>query len=305
MQLDNANSIIKDSSAAFETLKSVFTKIFKAENDIKPKRIGIFETLYNIETQENNKGLKNIYKSFREEMKNLEEKRQTNIYKIDQLKKVTEMYSFDFKEQKRKLEDLAKNRKLLGITVPSTGQNRPQFEKNAEKDFRKFIETETDDQKNLILHFIYSELKYHSESLEKLSKLFFEINDIEPLAYIKEFGKNYVGKYDYKKLKINLEDIENKEKSKKKKKNKEKDEIYNEDIEGEKEDEDEDEDKKSKSNVSNSFVKEDKEKFSSGLKNSTSVKKSIKKSVKKSKVNEIKPNDNETEIEKPKIEDDE
>jgi hypothetical protein len=276
MQLDNANSIIKDSSAAFETLKNVFTIIFKAENDIKPKRIGIFETLYNIETQENNKGLKNIYKSFREEMKNLEEKRQTNIYKIDQLKKVTEMYSFDFKEQKRKLEDLAKNRKLLGITVPSTGQNRPQFEKNAEKDFRKFIVTETDDQKNLILHFIYSELKYHSETLENLSKLFFEINNIDPLEYLEKFGKDYVGKYNYSKLGMNLKEIKTKKKAKKDKKKQDKDEIYDEDDEEEEENDDDKSKSKSKSKIKTNS--------------------SINKSTKKSK---IKPSDDDTEIEKP------
>ena len=279
MNLDKANTFLNNESSCFEKLKSFFTKIYNAENAMSLKRINNFGALYAIE-EKDNEGLKDIYSTIREKMKNFEEKRKTHFDYIQNLLiKITQFYPNDFKEQKRKLEDLAKNRKLLGAPPVVSGQQRPLYEKNAEKDFGKFIVNEAKDKNNLIKHFIYSELKYHSEMLENLSELFFEINDIEPLEYFEKFGKDYVGEYDYKKLGINMKEIKSKKKAKKAKKKQKKDEIYEE----EEDEENENEDK------SNSSFKGSKKK--SDIKNS-SIKKSSKEGM-------IKPADDDTEIEKP------
>ena len=282
MNLDGANTRIKNDLETFDKLKNAFTKIHNSENLTREKRIAIFKTMYSIEERDN-EGLKQIYTSINEKMQNFEDNRKNHLDYLQKLIRITEFYPIDFKEQKRKLEDLAKNRKLLGPPPVSSGQQRPQYEQKAEKDFANFIKNETEDKKNLILHFIYSELKYHSETLENLSKLFFEINNIAPLEYLEKFGKDYVGKYNYSKLGINLKEIKNQKKDKKDKKKRVKDEIYDE--EDEEEEENDDDKSKSKSNTS---FKESKKK--SEVKNS-----SIKKSTKKSK---IKPSDDVTEIEK-------
>ena len=285
MNLDGANARLKNEMDTFEKLKSVFSKIHNSENITREKRIAIFRTMYSIEEWDN-EGLKNIYTTINEKMQNFEDSRKNHLDYLQKLIRITEFYPLDFKDQKRKLEDLAKNRKLLGPPPVTSGQQRPQYEQKAEKDFANFINNETEDKKNLILHFIYSELKYHSETLENLSKLFFEINNIDPLEYLEKFGKDYVGKYNYSKLGMNLKEIKSKKKAKKDKKKQEKDEIYDEGDEEEEENDDDDDKIKSKTNTS---FKESKKK--SGVKNS-----SIKKSTKKSK---IKPSDDDTEIEKP------
>ena len=284
MNLDGANARLKKDLDTFEKLKSAFSKIHNSENLTREKRIAIFKTMYSIEERDN-EGLKNIYTTINEKMQNFEDSRKNHLDYLQKLIRITQFYPIDFKEQKRKLEDLAKNRKLLGPPPVTSGQQRPQYEQKAEKDFANFINNETEDKKNLILHFIYSELKYHSETLENLSKLFFEINNIDPLEYLEKFGKDYVGKYNYSKLGMNLKEIKSKKKAKKDKKKQEKDEIYDEEDEEEEENDDDDKSK----NKTNTSLKESKKK--SGVKNS-----SIKKSTQKSK---IKPSDDDTEIEKP------
>ena len=285
MNLDAANARLKNDLDTFEKLKNAFTKIKNSETTTREKRIAIFKTMYTIE-EKDNEGLKNIYTTINEKMQNFEDYRKNHLDYLQKLIKITEFYPIDFKEQKRNLEDLAKNRKLLGPPPVTSGQKMPQYEKKAQKSFADFINDETEHKKNLILHFIYSELKYHSQSLENLSKLFFEINNIDPLEYLEKFGKDYVGKYDYDKLGMNIKEIKSKKKAKKDQKKEEKDEIYDEDEE----EGSENDDNKSKSNSS---IKESKKK--SEVKNS-SIKKSTKKSTKKS---QIKPNDDDTEIEKP------
>ena len=245
MNLDGANARLKNDLDTFEKLKSAFIKINNAENVTREKRIAIFKTMYSIE-EKDNEGLKNIYTTINEKMQNFEDIRKNHLDHLQKLIRITEFYPIDFKEQKRKLEDLAKNRKLLGPPPVTSGQKRPQYEIKSEKDFVNFINNETKDKKNLILHFIYSELKYHSETLENLSKLFFEINNIDPLEYLEKFGKDYVGKYNYSKLGMNLKEIKTKKKAKKDKKKQDKDEIYDEDDEEEEENDDDKSKTKSK-----------------------------------------------------------
>ena len=275
MNLDGANARLKKDLDIFEKLKSAFIKVNNAENVTREKRIAIFKTMYSIE-EKDNEGLKNIYTTINEKMQNFEDIRKNHLDHLQKLIRITEFYPIDFKEQKRKLEDLAKNRKLLGPPPVTSGQKRPQYEIKSEKDFVNFINNETEDKKNLILHLIYSELKYHSETLENLSKLFFEINNIDPLEYLEKFGKDYVGKYNYSKLGMNLKEIKTKKKAKKDKKKQDKDEIYDEDDEEEEENDDDKSKSKSKSKIKTNS--------------------SINKSTKKSK---IKPSDDDTEIEKP------
>ena len=76
MNLDKANTFLNNESSCFEKLKSFFTKIYNAENAMSLKRINNFEALYAIE-EKDNEGLKDIYSTIREKMKNFEEKRKT------------------------------------------------------------------------------------------------------------------------------------------------------------------------------------------------------------------------------------
>jgi hypothetical protein len=293
MNLDELNKKIKNDFDIYDKLKKIFSKIQTAEAKTSKERIEYFENLFQIKEYDN-EGLKLINDKFREGMKKLEEERDIHLKTIlELLIPVTEMYPIELKRQKKNMEDLARTRKIMGAPPGVNNPNRAKYELDFEKEYSKFLSNKTKDNKYIFMHYIFSELKYHSASLEKLTNLFFEINNIEPIAHLRQFGTQYgIGKINFDRLKINIEEIEAKEKKKKEKENEEKDDVFNENEEEEVENE-ETIDKKKKSGIKNSSIKKSKKKI---------------KEIKKSENDEIKidnEKEKENEKEKARIEDDE
>ena len=261
MNLDELNKKIKNDFDIYEKLKKIFSKIQIAEANTSKERIEYFENLFQIKEYDN-EGLKNINDKFREGMKKLEEERDIHLKTIlELLIPVTEMYPIELKRQKKNMEDLARTRKIMGAPPGVNNSNRPKYELDFEKDYSKFLSNKTKDNKYIFMHYIFSELKYHSASLERLTNLFNEINNIEPLAYLRQFGKQYgIEKINFENLKVNIEEIEEKEKKKKEKENEEKNDVFNENEEEEVEKDETIDDKKKKSVIKNSSIKKSKKK---------------------------------------------
>ena len=261
MNLDELNKKIKNDFDIYEKLKKIFSKIQIAEANASKERIEYFENLFQIKEYDN-EGLKNINDKFREGMKKLEEERDIHLKTIlELLIPVTEMYPTELKRQKKNMEDLARTRKIMGAPPGVNNPNRPKYELDFEKDYSKFLSNKTKDNKYIFMHYIFSELKYHSASLERLTNLFNEINNIEPLAYLRQFGKQYgIEKINFENLKVKIEEIEEKEKKKKEKENEEKNDVFNENEEEEVEKDETIDDKKKKSVIKNSSIKKSKKK---------------------------------------------
>ena len=190
MNLDSANARLKKDLDTFEKLKSAFIKVNNAENVTREKRIAIFKTMYSIE-EKDNEGLKNIYTTINEKMQNFEDIRKNHLDHLQKLIRITEFYPIDFKEQKRKLEDLAKNRKLLGPPPVTSGQKRPQYEIKSEKDFVEMYNKEKEKNNN-----IKNYLEQLNNKFITYSKKQIESNKIRNLITensIKNFFKIYFG----------------------------------------------------------------------------------------------------------------
>ena len=264
MNLEETNKRIKNQLNKFLKLKKIFNQIFEAESLNSRKRIEYFENLFQI--REDNEGLKKINDTFREEMKRLETVREKHLKLMTELIiPVIDYYPVEIKKQKKNIDDFAVEKKNLE-KMRATPSEMKKSEDRYEKEFDKFQSNITKDSKYLLMHFIYNELKIHSAALEKLTNLFFKINNIEPYAYLKKFGENYeINNYNFSKLKIDMDEIEEKEKDKREKEEREKDEVYTSD-----EDEDDDEERirvsKKKSTLKSSI------KISKSKKKSTNTK---------------------------------
>ena len=267
MNIEEANRYIKNEFNKYSKLKKAFTKIHDAETNNSKKRIEHFEKLFEIK-ENDNEGLKKIFDLFREEMKKLETNREKHLETLkDLIIPVTDMYPTLLKNEKKNLDELSLDRKNMAKIRPSTSI-RSASEKKSEKNYSKFLSQKIKDDKFLFMHFVHSELEYHAIMMEKLTNLFFKINNMEPKAYLKQFAENYNYKnYNFNKLGINIEEIEENEKKIKEKENKEKNEVYTSD-----EEESSDEIiSKSKSKIKNSSIKKSENKKIKKSKNTVKI----------------------------------
>lgn len=197
----------------YSIMKSAFQKIYDGEIALYNKRIASFEMIQEIKEADNFL-LNDIYTEFTSQMKEIEEKRKKHLSKIhDKLLPATVYYPNKVKVYKQKIINYVdinkKNVRLENERAKAQSQNEKEKSKalqvehkqneNILKENSQFIEKdillfETDrviDNKFFFLHFIHSELAYHAESFEKLSKLYQKIVSIEPITQLKEFVKKY------------------------------------------------------------------------------------------------------------------
>ena len=233
MNIDEVGKKIKNDLDKYSKLKKFFSKIQEAESQNNKKRIEYFEQLFEIR-EHDNEGLNKINNIFREEMKKIEVEREKHLKILsDLIIPVTEIYPMKLKNEKQKLDNFSNKRKNFEKIKASTDM-RLKSEDTFGKDYIKFEKNKISDNKYLIMHFIYSELRYHSASLEKMGNLFYKITNIEPFVYLKQFGENYeIKNFNFEKLRIDIEEIEKKEKDKKEKEDEEKDEVYEDEEEKE------------------------------------------------------------------------
>ena len=194
-------------------LRDAFQQIAKVEGNLYEKRKKAFDQIKGIKELDN-VYISDIYLNFTTEMSGLEEFRKTLISKInDKILPATVFYPTKAKAYKQNVGDYGniKKQKAKQENEKIKAQTNSQVEKakslqtdiarkedlinqngeSIEKNFLKFEADRVVDNKYLFLHFIHSELAYHTAALEKLSTLYKNIQDIEPIEKLPDF----VGKY--------------------------------------------------------------------------------------------------------------
>lgn len=197
----------------YDLMKTIFSKIYEIEKELKKKRLEVFDNISSIE-DEDNKILTNIYKDFTEEMKGLENIREKLMIKINEkIVPATKYYSSQAKKEKKdignykdkKKENTKQQYELEKAKSVNNTIKQSQLKEDIEKSRleindaqgnlqRSVLEFEKDriiNNKYIILHFIHCEMAYHAKSVEKLSKLFKSIKEIEPIDDLPNFQKSY------------------------------------------------------------------------------------------------------------------
>ena len=280
---------IKIEYEKYEKLKKAFSTIYSAERKASNNRREYFGNMDKI-NEVDNENLKKIYQNFTKGMKDLEDDREVHLKKLnDLIIPMTEFYPEEIKKSKQALEEYASQKKITDDLTKSTRSNQEDIKrsKNAEtqkikqyhKTYNTFKENMRNDNKCLFLQFIHSELKYHCAALERMSNLFFEINEINPNNKIRDLAKSLnITNFNLKDLNLDEKDIDDENADEERKKKKEKKEVYDDDSDN-KDDEEGDDSGEDKENDTD--VKKSKEPTKNSL-----LKKSKSKSLKKSSKNE-------------------
>ena len=244
------NMKINNEIKKYETLKKSFLKLYESESKASKNRRENFDKLNKIQEYDNNE-LKEIYILFTNEMKSLEDKRNIHLNKImDLILPVTDIYPEKLKKTKKNLEELSKvrknNEKLAKSRNDIKNQNVSEVqrinrelaksrndenskEKSLEDEMCLFESNRINDNKNLFLHFIYSELKYHAAALEKMSELFYKINEKEPREQLEEFAQKLNIEFDFSEFGIDMNKIMEDKKKRKREEDEEINDVYEDD----------------------------------------------------------------------------
>ena len=166
----------------YEDLKKIIKRIYDIEEELYKNRKSIFNDISKISETDNDLGP--IYKSFIDEMKEIEENRDKYLIssRINYDKALSQLLSHS-KEKKRKIENprneidskLNQNQKN-GL---SGNQGAPQEKNdnyiNIGKDLVIYEKERILNYKYMILHLIHSKLKFHSDSVGILTDLYEKI----------------------------------------------------------------------------------------------------------------------------------
>ena len=220
LNIDEVNKFIKTQSKMFEKLTKAFTKIQEAEQKASKIRQDNFQQFENMEKiiEDDNPTLKELYKNFGKNMKELENMREDHLKTLKELIiPVTEFYPTKLKKNKMNLDEISKAKKNTENLRKSQADNnditkseRTEISKrnNFEKEFLKYEKERVEDNRFLFLNYIHSELKYHCAVLEELSKLFVETNKRNVTVDLKNFAENYsIKNYNFKKLGIDMNNL--------------------------------------------------------------------------------------------------
>jgi hypothetical protein len=221
---------------SYELLKSVFSKIYSIETDLRNSRKSTFDDISKI--QDDNIPLNNIYTEFTNKLKSLEDERNEQILKIkskiipflDYITKkakteknqinlykntVTDTQKKEYELEKAKKSgdalkesvlnnDIARNKDEINRRGESMPVHLIQFEK------KRII-----DHKAVFLYYVHKEIAYHTKAVEILTDLYKKIKFIEPKQDLLKFADKMkihninLDDYGYvEKPKINLKQSE-------------------------------------------------------------------------------------------------
>jgi hypothetical protein len=220
LNIDEVNKFIKTQSKMFEKLTKAFTKIQEAEQKASKIRQDNFQQFENMEKiiEDDNPTLKELYKNFGKNMKDLENIREDHLKTLkDLIIPVTEFYPTKLKKNKMNLDEISKAKKNTenlrksqadGNDITKSERTEISKRNNFEKEFLKYEKERVEDNRFLFLNYIHSELKYHCAVLEELSKLFVETNKRNVTVDLKNFAENYsIKNYNFKKLGIDMNNL--------------------------------------------------------------------------------------------------
>ena len=240
LKIAEANKVIKAEGEIFEKLSKIFSKLYNAEEknkNIRKECFQNFEILNKIQ-EKDNEPLKELYQTFGKEMKNIEDSHGEHSAKMNNLIiPILQNYSSELKKNKDNLDAVSKAIKNTEDLTKSFGgpediRKSQRDEEKTTKTFEdKYINYEkqrVEDNKQIFAKFIHSELKYHCQAIERLSKLFVKINTSNVNLGLIKFSKEYgIKNYDFDKLGIDMEEIKKEKEENDKSKMKNKSEVFN------------------------------------------------------------------------------
>ena len=242
-KVDEANKIIKGEGEIFDNLSKIFTKLYSAEEknkNIRKECFLNFSTMNKIQ-EKDNAPLKELYQTFGKEMQKLEEESHeahlNNMIKL--IIPILQNYSGELKKNKDNLDAVSKAIKNTDDLQKSYGGpediRKSQLEeqdktKTFENKYINYEKQRVEDNKQIITKFIHSELKYHCQAIEKLSKLFVVINKTNVNSGLKKFSQEYgIKNYDFDKLDLDMDEIMKQKEENDKNKMKNKSEVFSKD----------------------------------------------------------------------------
>lgn len=209
----------------FSTLEKSFLKISQSEKDLYKSRVKAFKAIDNL--KEENPHLNQSYVNFKNSLLELEQLRNSKYNKMDNIiipalqyypSKMKEFYN-----PVNKIKDLDKNLEktkdqILKFKSKNDLDNASKLEQEKNKmrnqktvvgnkmenELVEFEAERLEDFKYLLLHYVHSELSFHAQALEKMTKLFHEIHRDDP----KQDLGSFVKKYNLTSLKLKPEKIE-------------------------------------------------------------------------------------------------
>lgn len=205
---------IETETKKFDLVSKCFSNILKAEEDLKKRRLEAYDVLGKID--DDNDYINNMYVNFKESLKDLEFTRERKIQKLKtSILPAIKYYPYKVKEFKRPLDQIkdydkniqkytskietAKNKGSIDIqTIKANedernkiGNEKEKTKNSLENNLLLFEAERVDDNKAFLLQFIHMEIAYHASALQSLSKLYSEINILEPKEKLKEFIAKY------------------------------------------------------------------------------------------------------------------
>jgi hypothetical protein len=208
----------------FELLEKSFSKIYEAEKKVKEQRMFALECMGKVD--EENLYLNDIYKNYKQTMYDLEKARDVKIGKLEKtIIPAVKYYPNKVKEFKKPLKSIQDLEKTLGghqekiekakikNDIDTINKHEREFQETKknkvisgnklETEIIEFEALRVNDNKSVLMHYVYSELAYHANALQSLTKLYQEISILEPKEKLGEF----VHKYNLNSLKdLNLEE---------------------------------------------------------------------------------------------------
>lgn len=205
---------IETETKKFDLVSKCFSNILKAEEELKKRRLEAYDVLGKID--DDNDYINNMYVNFKESLKDLEFTRERKIQKLKtSILPAIKYYPYKVKEFKRPLDQIkdydkniqkytskietAKNKGSIDIqTIKANEDERNKIGNEKEKtknllenNLLLFEAERLDDNKAFLLQFIHMEIAYHASALQSLSKLYSEINILEPKEKLREFIAKY------------------------------------------------------------------------------------------------------------------
>ena len=167
-----------------KTFKSIFEKILKSESNFFSERNKKINTL-NLTEENDSTILKEINSDFIKEITDVEKDR--NSLLINKLEEKIipsiNLYTDKTNELKKKVSQFNDLKKK--------GVSNSEMENTVKKDLLQYENDRILNNKAIFLHFIHSELSYHSKAVEKLSNLYTKIHNKYPILDLVNFNNTY------------------------------------------------------------------------------------------------------------------
>lgn len=205
-------SKLEKETKKFENLEKSLLKVLENEKEMKESRLKSMDIINKIE--EENQYLKEIYTMYHKHSEDVEKSRDNKISKLEKvIIPAIKYYPTKLRELKKPLNQIKdvsksitkhsekitsakKTNDMRTATIHENDMKKDEIEKikQVEKLELNLIDLEkerVEDNKSVLLHLIHSEISFHANALQSLSKLYQEISCRDPKEKLRDFINFY------------------------------------------------------------------------------------------------------------------